>query len=433
MRYLKLRGKVYYYQRRIPKKLVHLYNQMFVVKSLETDSPKIAEQRCNIFNKEVEDYWNKIIQDNTKYSDKDFTAIIELAAHTGFTYQSIKELKNAPLAELINRLNVVPQLTEKPEYIEAILGSTTIPSMTWTQALERLWDITKDETMMKSPDQIRKWKNVYKKAVKNFVKLNGNIPITETTRDHVLILRDWWIERIKLEDRANNTANKEMFCLKKVIQDVNEHHKLGIDVNHLFSNVTLKKKQKSTRKPFETDFIQNHLLAHQHHENVIEEAKYMLYAIADTGCRPSEIVGLRAEDIILNTKVPHIKIRPYLGHELKTKVSERDIPLVGCALWAFTNCPNGFWHYRNMKNGATSFSATMNAHLRRRNLLPTKDHTVYSLRHSFQDRITNLGVTERIDKELMGHSLNRVEYGDGGTLERKQEWLLQMCFEPPKV
>lgn len=431
MRYLKLRGKTFYYQRRVPRELAHLDSRIFVVKSLETDSQKIAEQRSSLINKEVEEYWHTIKMNNKPHQNSDFENIVALAEHAGFAYRSINDLKTAPLAELISRLNTVPQLKENPKYIEAVLGSAKIPTMNWSQALEKLWSITKDETMRKSPDQIRKWQNVYKKAVKNFVRLNGDIPITETTRDHVLTLRDWWIERIKRENRANNTANKEIFCLKKVIQDVNEHYKLGIDIHHLFSNITLKKKQKSTRKPFEQSFIQTHLLDIRNHDTIIDEAKYILFAIADTGCRPSEIVGLRPEDIKLDAKIPHIKIRPYDGHELKTRESERDIPLVGCALWAFTHCPTGFPHYRHMKNGATSFSATMMAHLRRKNLIPTKDHTIYSLRHSFQDRLTNLGVVERIDKELMGHTLNRVEYGEGGSLEKKQEWLLKMCFEPP--
>lgn len=48
-----------------------------------------------------------------------------------------------------------------------------------------------------------------------------------------------------------------------------------------------------------------------------------------------------------------------------------------------------------------------NKFLRENDLLPSKDHTMYSLRHSFQDRILCVNAPDRIQAELIGHKFDR--------------------------
>ncbi len=62
----------------------------------------------------------------------------------------------------------------------------------------------------------------------------------------------------------------------------------------------------------------------------------MIALISDTGIRMAEAVGIMAEDVVLDNKTPHIIIRPNAKRRLKTKQSERTIPLVGSSLWAAT-------------------------------------------------------------------------------------------------
>jgi integrase len=73
----------------------------------------------------------------------------------------------------------------------------------------------------------------------------------------------------------------------------------------------------------------------------------IVYALIETGCRPSEIANLRAEDIRVDELVPHIRIRPSCGREIKTQSSIREIPLVGVSLAALRNARAGFPHYRD--------------------------------------------------------------------------------------
>jgi integrase len=56
-------------------------------------------------------------------------------------------------------------------------------------------------------------------------------------------------------------------------------------------------------------------------------------------------------------------------------------------------------------------------------LRPTLEHTVYSLRHTFKDRLIALECPEWVQDALMGHRVREVEYGAGPSLEQKARWL----------
>ena len=51
----------------------------------------------------------------------------------------------------------------------------------------------------------------------------------------------------------------------------------------------------------------------------------------------------------------------------------------------------------------------------------TPKHTAYSLRHSFEDRMAEAAIDDRIRAELMGHKYARPDYGRGGSLETRQK------------
>jgi integrase len=57
--------------------------------------------------------------------------------------------------------------------------------------------------------------------------------------------------------------------------------------------------------------------------------KLLMSLLGETGCRLSEIVGLRIEDIDTENELIHI--RPNAARRLKTRGSERILPLVGYA------------------------------------------------------------------------------------------------------
>ena len=127
-----------------------------------------------------------------------------------------------------------------------------------------------------------------------------------------------------------------------------------------------------------------------------------------------------SEDIFLDHEIPHIVIVPREKKALKTKYRKRVIPLVGYALDAFKACPQGFTSYRDRPD---ALSGVLSSYLKKNKLLPSDKHTVYSLRHSLQDRLLAVNAPDRVLADLMGHKFNRPTYGDGASLKQKMEWL----------
>ena len=60
--------------------------------------------------------------------------------------------------------------------------------------------------------------------------------------------------------------------------------------------------------------------------------------------------------------------------------------------------------------------------------METTRHTIYSLRHAFEDRMLAARIDERIRRDLMGHSLGRERYGLGASLEHTAELLAPISF-----
>ena len=118
--------------------------------------------------------------------------------------------------------------------------------------------------------------------------------------------------------------------------------------------------------------------------------------------RLSEAAGLAREDIVLDTDIPHVIIRPHPWRRLKTKGSERTLPLGGCSLWAAErdieasqHSPYLFPRYCN-DNGckANSASAALNKWLKQ---TIGDGNVMHSFRHSMRDGLNWVGVKHQSD------------------------------------
>ena len=155
------------------------------------------------------------------------------------------------------------------------------------------------------------------------------------------------------------------------------------------------------------------------------EARAIFLGMINTGYRPSEVACAAPDQFCLEAAIPHMIIKPREGRAIKNKNSRRVIPLVGVSLEAIKAFPDGFPTYRDSD---ATLSATVNKYLRAHQLMESDQHVMYSLRHSFEDRLLRAGVDERVRRDLMGHSLNRERYGQGGGLAFKAKMLQKIAF-----
>ncbi len=212
----------------------------------------------------------------------------------------------------------------------------------------------------------------------------------------MLDFRDWWFERIETQGLTANSGNKDLIHLGGMLKKVVQMKRLGIDLP--LGGLSFKENGSKTRPPFSAAWIRDRLLAPGALDGLNEEARTIVLVMVNTGCRPSEIASLTADQIKLKTNVPHIRIEP-VGRQLKSANARRVVTLAGVSLEALRGFPSGFPRYQ--KNSA-GLSATVNKFLRSNGLLETPDHSLYSLRHAFEDRMLRAGVDERIRRDVMG-------------------------------
>lgn len=423
MKYLFKRKGRYYFSRRVPD-LVKDYDPRILIRiSLKTDSRRQAERKLILLNDQIEAYWDGLIKSGQRYEDRHFRKAIGLAQAMGFGYVPVAALASFPIEQIVSR--ILATKTGTPEVTDAVLGGKPEPEVKLSEALEKFWCFAQDRTMNKTDHQLRKWKNPRRKAVKSFIAVVGDKNLKSITREDIMQFKEWWIKRIKHENKNAGSANKDFIYLKSILDKVSDNLQLKLDTTALFKKAAFETRFTQTRLPFTTEQIL-HILNSDRLENLNQEARNVLLIAAETGARPTEICGLLPEDIRLEAEIPHFRIIDRKERPLKTAHSERSIPILGYTLKAFREMPNGFPKYRDKPDHLTN---VVNKFLRENELVPSPKHTMYSLRHSFQDRILQVNVPDRVQAELMGHKFQRPKYGDGATLALKKEWLQKVCLK----
>jgi integrase len=415
------KGTLYLYMR-VPKRYAAVEPRKLVWISLHTDSPSVAKTKEAVTWEQMLAAWEAKLAGDTADAEQRFQAARDLAEARGFRYMRAEQVAKLPVEELRDRFKAVPGFKaqpDNPDMLEAaaLLGGAKEPPLTVSKALELYWTLAKDKTFGKSEDQLRRWKNPRIKAIKNLIAVIGDKAIQDITGDDMLDFRNWWMERLEEEDLTPNSANKDLIHLGEVLKTVNRMKRLGLVLP--LTDLSFKEGDSKKRPPFSTKWITEKLLAPGALDRMNPEARAIMLIMVNTGCRPSELAALTRNTIKLNDNVPHISIEPE-GRQIKSKYARRTIPILGVSLEALRAFPDGFPRYRE---SSASLSATVNKFLRENGLMESDQHTLYSLRHAFEDRMLAAGIDDRIRRDLFGHRLTRERYGDGATLEHKQQLL----------
>ena len=367
--YLYQRNGIYYFTRQVPSDLKTKFNKNRVVISLRTSSKQKAIEAANKLTDRLETYWN--------------TLRLELF-HT-------KELKLSFLDNQKSKIETVKLSKALDTYIKLkgngkgeLFHRTALRNISYT--IECFGDV--DITSLKSIDAARYRDFLFKKGLSTssvrriFSSINAVINIT-----------------------------------------VNE---FGINMKNPFSGTFIPDdNKKKIRLPIPIKNIRN---IQTECKNLNDDNRWLIALISDTGMRLSEAVGLLTNDIILSTEIPHVSIINHPWRRLKTKGSNRSIPLIGASLWAakkVTSVNNqfAFPRYTNdEKCNANSASNGLNKWLKPR--IPD-DCVIHSFRHSLRDRLRAVQCPYDIVDAIGGWSTNGVgqSYGSGYTLEVKHEWL----------
>ncbi|RAZ71811.1 DUF6538 domain-containing protein [Mesorhizobium atlanticum] len=442
-RYLQLRGVHFHYRRRVPQEVRDLdHRGRFVRKSLDTSDRIRARTLRDLYEAADNALWASLmIGDNPQAARIRYKLAVKRAESLGFVYRPLAEILTAePLETILQRVESTIGEPAKSPAVDAVTGMVERPDDKISDALKLYFsDIVRDELRTKSPDQRKRWKAKRQMSVDVFIDLVEDKPMSKITRDDALKAHKYWLDRIAPEDgpgdRSASTGNRNMGNLRTLYGDYFRH--IGFpEQKNPFADLSFSDKSKRSRPPFPTDWIRDKILAPGALAKLNAEARGIALAFVETGCRPSELANLHEGVIHLDHEVPHISVEPREDpedpREIKTASSVRKVPLVGVALEVFRKHPKGFPQYKDRE---TQLSATVNKHFKKHELFPTDKHTFYSLRHSFEDRMKNARLDEELRRMLMGHSIDRPKYGEGGEMKMWQEELMKIAlpFDPSIV
>jgi integrase len=432
--YLTQRDGVWHYLRRVPTEYAHLDKRGSIklstkIKILKDRTGSKAGRVAARLNETHEAYWRGLSENRAIEAEQAYADAIKLARSLSLDYQMPAFTAEQPIAAILERVEtvIVGDRMDNPGIRKAVLGGVAKPKIMLSTLYSHYEAGQRIRISKKSKTQTRKFKNAKKRAVEILIEqLKHDKPLDELTRDDAIAFVEWWEDRILSGDVQIGTANKNISHIAGMIKSVSKRLKLRLD--NVFGGLLIEGGKDGNRSPFPPGFIENVILPNGRLERVNDQVRDAIYIIMETGARPSEIMNLTEQRIVLDGEIPYIRIQAE-DAELKTEYSERDVPLVGMALDAMRRHAKGFPRYLDK---ADNFSATAMKHFKKYKLLPTAKHKIYSFRHSFKDRLKAAEAPEELIDELMGHSIDKPKYGDGYGLKVKLKWIQTIAFTAPE-
>ena len=365
---------VFYFSKSVPADLRHHYLKPRIVQSLKIKSQAQARYASQKLLSRLDDYWL-----NLRLKE------IEIpAAHL---------LRHAPSQ---NSDSVQPTILDALELYHRVKGEN------------------KKKTFFTHS----------KRSVDYLVQSIGCRSLDQYSSADAASFRDW------LRDKGLSTGSiqRNFTSIKAMVSfTINE---LGLGCRNPFSGVYLAPEtDKQKRQPLSPEQIRT-LQRHCYEKD--DDVRWLVALISDTGMRLAEAAGLMMKDLILDSPHPHVVVTPYPHRSLKTKASERIIPLVGASLWAAQRLSENtdgdfcFPRYTNKQRcNSNSASAAINKWVKS---IAGEDTVIHGLRHSFRDRLRAAEAPTELIDQLGGWSLKSVgqSYGNGYALEILNKWMSTM-------
>ena len=373
--YLYKKRGVFYFTKRVPCDVKSYYKSDRIVICLRTKSNVSAIRASKSLYQKLDDYWTSIR----------LTKMQVPAQHMLVSKPPVNSNSNAPLLS------------------EAL--STYL----------KLKGVGKDKIFIRGANR----------NINYVIELLGDLPIDNYSSKDAASFRDWLLEKGLIVSSVKRVFSSVRAIINLIIQ---EH---GLGINNPFSKTYMpenNEEQKRQSLPIDVVRKVQGLCKKQD-----DDLRWLIALLSDTGMRLGEGVGLLKSDINLNSNMPHINLVPHPWRRLKTRSSERCIPLVGASLWACERILKhnndsiyAFPRYTTKDNcNANSASAALNKWLKEQ---LTESFVIHGLRHGFRDRLRAAECPSEIIDQLGGWSLKSVGqgYGKGYELSLLSKWLLEI-------
>jgi len=258
--------------------------------------------------------------------------------------------------------------------------------------------------------------------VEYIIKVLGNKSIKLYTSIDASKFRDWLME----QGMSLSTVKRVFSSVKAVINLTIQEY--GLDINNPFSKTYMPEiNDKQYRESIPSQTIKHIQSLCREYD---DDLRWLIALLSDTGMRLGEAVGLLKSDIYLNSEIPHIRLIPHPWRRLKTRSSERYIPLTKQAQWACVRIIEhnkdslfAFPRYTSSKGcNANSASAALNKWMKEK---LSGNYVIHGFRYGFRDRLRAVECPPEIIDQLGGWSLRSVGqgYGKGYELSVLSKWM----------
>lgn len=382
-------------------------------RSLDTHDQATARAKRDAMEKADSDHWAQAATGDRPATEA-YERALARARSLKVEYRSAADLaRDVSLDDLLARIALISSPIDR-DTSDAVLGGAGLPSTSIDDAFKTFETVIRKKALArKSPWQLLKWRQLKLRGITNFKREVDDIALESITRADARKFYEWWLGRIVPDDPEQkplsaSAGNKDMDTMRALYGEFMTYtgHEAAALANP-FAGLRFKDDDERTRPPFSENWIRTRILAPGALASLNTEARLAVLALINTGARPSEIVNLGRERIVLDEAIPFIDIRRVAGRDIKAAASTRRIPLAGVSLEAMRQARDAFPTYRDNDN----LSATVNKFLDENGLLETPRHTLYGLRHGFEARCKLAEVDEELRRYLMGHAIKRPKYG----------------------
>ena len=267
-------------------------------------------------------------------------------------------------------------------------------------------------------------------ALSGFISLAGDRDVSQYTREDAKL----FTRHLEMKGNKTATIRRRINSLSAILNYA--YAELDLDKRNPFSRLFIKGEGEDSHKrgTFTNDQLKwgyDKALASD------SQIKMLMPLLGETGCRLVEIVGQKLEDIDLENDL--IRTQPNSARRLKTRSSQRTLPLVGYAKLAMEQslklADDTFLfprYIRDEKCYATHASKALNKWLKN----DFDGLTVHCLRHTFRDRLRAVECPmDQIDQIGGWKSVSSIgnTYGKGYSID-KIRWRVEIIqiIEPKK-
>ena len=240
-------------------------------------------------------------------------------------------------------------------------------------------------------------------AIAQFTMFAGDVDLVSLRRSKI---REWlnWLQTDW--GLAPSSARRRLNTMTAVFNRMIDDHDLALSNPFARQQIRGAEHRTDQRLPFH----RNHLAAIDQLvslEKVDPHLGRILIMLRYTGARVMEIAGLEPGDIVLESETPHIRIRPNKLRGLKTKGSERRVPIVKVSLAVTRACLDSAEDeavFPENCRSMTLVSNKLNHAIRRAGVPKSSRLTAYSFRHTFAEAMHAAEIPSRIRRSVLGHA-----------------------------